>query len=305
MVRVHTEGSSIDTVLAVYVGTSVTNLTLIASDDDSGEGTTSRLVFPARAGVNYKIAVDGYNGAQGGIRLDLTQVAGSTLAVFDDPAFVDTSDNSGAESDTMQTALNSLRFPVLTFTNFPQVSGKFARHPHPGTGERQSRHGAVHNQPDRDAKLRALGRHAHRAWHLRQRQHSDVDQLPARQCRHRKLHHEHHRLRQNGCGQWNGVRRQSVYPSRGRMARERSPPLRCRSARRIIMSTALTPPSLYSHTVQVRSFISAGIGSTTNPAVDADVAWLQVLASAASFSSQMAPDNSQQQFRESKVDRTH
>jgi hypothetical protein len=121
MLRVHTEGSSIDTVLAVYLGDSVTNLTLIASDDDSGEGTTSRLVFPARAGLNYKIAVDGYNGAQGGIRLDLTQLAGSTLAVFDDPAFVDTSDNSGAESDTMQTALNSLRFPVVIFTNFPQV----------------------------------------------------------------------------------------------------------------------------------------------------------------------------------------
>ena len=121
MVRVHTEGSSIDTVLAVYVGTSLTNLTLIASDDDSGEGNTSRLVFPARAGVNYKIAVDGYNGAQGSVRLDLTQVAGSTLAVFDDPAFVDTSNTSEAESDTVQTALTSLRFPVLTFTNFPQV----------------------------------------------------------------------------------------------------------------------------------------------------------------------------------------
>jgi len=55
-----TDGSSFDTVLAVYEGTSVGSLTTIASDDDSGIGNNSRVTFAASAGATYRIAVDGY-----------------------------------------------------------------------------------------------------------------------------------------------------------------------------------------------------------------------------------------------------
>jgi len=60
-----TEGSSFDTVLAVYTGSSVGALTLIAADDDSSLGNTSRVVFTAVAGATYRIALDGRNGAAG------------------------------------------------------------------------------------------------------------------------------------------------------------------------------------------------------------------------------------------------
>lgn len=66
-VSLSTVGSSFDTILAVYSGSSVNALTLLASDDDSGGGLTSRLVFAATAGTTYSIAVDGYGNAQSGL----------------------------------------------------------------------------------------------------------------------------------------------------------------------------------------------------------------------------------------------
>jgi hypothetical protein len=72
-VTIDTLGSSFDTVLAVYTGSSLTNLTLVGSDDDGGEiNLNSRLTFAAQAGVNYLVAVDGYNGASGGVALNIT-----------------------------------------------------------------------------------------------------------------------------------------------------------------------------------------------------------------------------------------
>ena len=72
---IDTSGSSFDTVLAVYVGSSVSALTFIAADDDSGSGNTSRASFNAIAGATYRIAIDGFLGAEGSIELALTQVA--------------------------------------------------------------------------------------------------------------------------------------------------------------------------------------------------------------------------------------
>jgi len=68
-----TSGVSWNTLLAVYTGTSLPLLVLVASNNDSGivdDGTaTSRLLFNATAGSVYQIAVDGYNGAAGLVRL--------------------------------------------------------------------------------------------------------------------------------------------------------------------------------------------------------------------------------------------
>jgi hypothetical protein len=71
---VSTAGSSYDTLLGVYTGTSVNALTSIASNDDSG-GTTSSASFAATAGVEYKIAVDGKAGASGTTSLLVTTTA--------------------------------------------------------------------------------------------------------------------------------------------------------------------------------------------------------------------------------------
>ena len=47
----NTLGSSFDTILAVYLGTQLSQLTEVASDDESGGYHTSYVMFNARAGV--------------------------------------------------------------------------------------------------------------------------------------------------------------------------------------------------------------------------------------------------------------
>ncbi len=72
---VSTEGSSVDTVLAIYTGSSVNGLQVVAQNDDSGIGKTSLTNFTAIGGVTYRIAVDGFDAgtgaAQGGIQVNI------------------------------------------------------------------------------------------------------------------------------------------------------------------------------------------------------------------------------------------
>jgi hypothetical protein len=58
-------GSAFDTLLAVYVGGSVSNLTVVESDDDRGGFFTSIVRFNALAGTEYQIAIDGFGGESG------------------------------------------------------------------------------------------------------------------------------------------------------------------------------------------------------------------------------------------------
>jgi Subtilase family len=65
-----TVGSNFDTVLAIYTGPGVRRLTEVASNDDGpGTGNQSLVRFNARAGVLYRIAVDGVAGTEGDITL--------------------------------------------------------------------------------------------------------------------------------------------------------------------------------------------------------------------------------------------
>ncbi|MDB6035104.1 MAG: Matrixin, partial [Verrucomicrobiales bacterium] len=66
---ISTRGSAFDTLLAVYTGSSITNLVVVASDEDRGGYLTSQVDFNAAAGVEYLIAVDGLAGASGPIVL--------------------------------------------------------------------------------------------------------------------------------------------------------------------------------------------------------------------------------------------
>jgi len=72
IVTITTLGSSFDTLLGVYTGSTVSGLSVVASNDDSpAGGTTSLVTFNAVGGVAYQIAVDGWNGASGSIMLNI------------------------------------------------------------------------------------------------------------------------------------------------------------------------------------------------------------------------------------------
>ncbi len=82
-----TYGSGFDTLLAAYTGTTLSNLTLLAADDDSGDNVGSRVQFNASTNVNYQIAVDGLVGAGGFFVLNWSldaQPASVTLPVIDE-----------------------------------------------------------------------------------------------------------------------------------------------------------------------------------------------------------------------------
>lgn len=77
LVRFSTSGSTFDTVLAVYTGSSVGTLIPIASNDNDSGALTSRLDLVVQAGATYEIAVAGKNGATGFVQLSLGTVPGN------------------------------------------------------------------------------------------------------------------------------------------------------------------------------------------------------------------------------------
>jgi hypothetical protein len=71
-----TAWSDFDTILAVYTGTNISALSLVASnDDDPAGGQTSALFFNATAGTQYHIGIAGYRGASGNLVFALNQNA--------------------------------------------------------------------------------------------------------------------------------------------------------------------------------------------------------------------------------------
>ena len=77
---VTTQGSTFDTLLGVYTGSAFQSLTRIGSnDDESSSVRTSRVTITVVGGTAYRIAVDGYLGEQGTIRLAGTFKAQAAL----------------------------------------------------------------------------------------------------------------------------------------------------------------------------------------------------------------------------------
>jgi hypothetical protein len=64
---VSTDGSDFDTLLGVYTGSSVNNLTPVASNDDDQTGNQSTVTFNAVMNTTYYVAVDGYFGPSHGL----------------------------------------------------------------------------------------------------------------------------------------------------------------------------------------------------------------------------------------------
>jgi len=98
-VTITTAGSSFDTLLAVYGGTTVGALgaAIAANDDENNPGgiLTSRVQFSAVSGTTYQIVVDGYGGDEGDVTVNVSlpatlantvQVSGATVATEADGA---------------------------------------------------------------------------------------------------------------------------------------------------------------------------------------------------------------------------
>ena len=69
-----TEGSTLDTVIAVYTGTSLANLASVANarnDDANSDLETSHVSFTVVSNTVYHVAVAGYNTGQGGVALNI------------------------------------------------------------------------------------------------------------------------------------------------------------------------------------------------------------------------------------------
>jgi hypothetical protein len=71
LVLATTADSSFDTVLAVYTGGTLGNLSQIACDDDTDLDTTSAVQFVATAGITYRIQASGYGGDSGDLLFNL------------------------------------------------------------------------------------------------------------------------------------------------------------------------------------------------------------------------------------------
>jgi hypothetical protein len=65
VVTLRTSGSTFNTLLAVYTGSILSNLVVVASDQNHGGFYTSELQFDAFQGTQYQIAIDGFGGDSG------------------------------------------------------------------------------------------------------------------------------------------------------------------------------------------------------------------------------------------------
>src|SRR5579884_3750660 len=83
-VEFDTEGSDFDTVMGVYTGTNVSNLTLVAQNDDVSfpSDLTSRVDFPVESNMVYYISVDGNEGDSGDVTLNWSSTGDFSSGAF-------------------------------------------------------------------------------------------------------------------------------------------------------------------------------------------------------------------------------
>jgi hypothetical protein len=101
-----TEGSSFDTVMAAYTGTNISQLTLLAANDDVNYlrgDFTSQIGFPVTNGGVYYISVDGFAGLTGSVQLNWSSFLPPAAPIV-----------SAVNSSTLSVSWN----PVIPYTNF-------------------------------------------------------------------------------------------------------------------------------------------------------------------------------------------
>lgn len=111
-VSINLEKSAFDTLLAIYTGAAVNSLTPVISDDDGGGDLTSAVDFIAIAGVDYSIAVDGYDGASGQIQLQWTISAATSEPprIIQQPASYAGSIGGNATFSVVATSVSKLNY---------------------------------------------------------------------------------------------------------------------------------------------------------------------------------------------------
>jgi hypothetical protein len=129
--RIDTEGSSFDTVLAVYIGPgdSYATLTNVACDNNSGSnGLTSKVIFQATQGTIYWIAVDGVGNASGTVRLNFALGQPLALTAHPQSSTVPSGTNvtfsvtaSGMTNYSYQWRFNGTNLPGATGSSFTRV----------------------------------------------------------------------------------------------------------------------------------------------------------------------------------------
>ncbi len=120
-----TIGSASDNALAAYTGSSVSGLTLVASDHGSAGIFASRIVFTATSGTTYSIAVDGFGTAQGNVTLNWLQPAvpvftlhPQSQAVYQGNNVTFTANAVGRPDPTYQWRLNSANISAATNSSY-------------------------------------------------------------------------------------------------------------------------------------------------------------------------------------------
>lgn len=116
---IDTIGSGYDTILAVYTGTTVGGLTLVANNDDiSSSNTKSSVTFPATQGTIYRIAVDGFdNFGNGGDTGSITLNWSETSCTSTPPTIITEDQTTNAAAVDSITLVRG-PFKVLNPNNF-------------------------------------------------------------------------------------------------------------------------------------------------------------------------------------------
>jgi hypothetical protein len=124
-VTIDTIGSTFDTVLAVYTGSSVGSLTTIASDAGSPGNGASRVTFTATSGTTYRIAVDGFNDAMGNLVLNWFQPTApifvlqpQSQAIYQGSGVTFTSSAIGTPNPSYQWRFNSANIGGATGSSY-------------------------------------------------------------------------------------------------------------------------------------------------------------------------------------------
>ncbi len=119
-VTISTDGSSFDTVLAVYTGSAVNALTTVTFNDDGPDGPWSQVTFAVVAGTTYHVAVDGAGGATGSIVLGFSWEAAPRMLWPLTPArVIDSRDGTGLPARR----LSAGEFVTFTMTGKGGVPG--------------------------------------------------------------------------------------------------------------------------------------------------------------------------------------
>ena len=112
-VQIDTTGSSFDTQMGIYTGSSLSSLDLVAKDDDNGGNYASRAIFACNANTTYYICVGGYQGKTGTVKLNWNLEESSTsYKVTYKPGIY----GSGSQTTATKTAGKSLTLKGATFT---------------------------------------------------------------------------------------------------------------------------------------------------------------------------------------------